>query len=89
MGRLTYSSRRTCQTQCSRLVRSFYRRVSARDLHVTTQGGTMSNFLDVLEDGQEIDVRGPTGEIEYLGKGAFNIEGKTHHFSKVSALCLY
>lgn len=43
----------------------------------------MSNFLDVLQDGQEIDVRGPTGEIEYLGHGTFNIDGKDHHFAKV------
>lgn len=47
-------------------------------------GGTMGNFLDVLQEGQEIDVRGPTGDIEYLGKGRFNIEGKERCFSKIN-----
>ena len=28
-------------------------------------GGTVSNWLDVLEVGDEMDVKGPEGEIEY------------------------
>ena len=28
-------------------------------------GGTVSNWLDILEIGDEMDVKGPTGEIEY------------------------
>lgn len=29
-------------------------------------GGTVSNWLDMLEVGDEMDVKGPTGEIEYM-----------------------
>ncbi|EIN07313.1 hypothetical protein PUNSTDRAFT_121467 [Punctularia strigosozonata HHB-11173 SS5] len=47
-------------------------------------GGTMGNFLDVLQEGQEIDVRGPTGEIEYRGQGKFKIEGKEKQFAKIN-----
>jgi nitrate reductase (NAD(P)H) len=46
----------------------------------------MSNFLDVLKEGGEVDMRGPTGEIEYLGGGTFNIEGKEYRFHKVMML---
>jgi nitrate reductase (NAD(P)H) len=28
-------------------------------------GGTVSNWLDILQVGDEMDVKGPTGEIEY------------------------
>lgn len=34
--------------------------------------------------GEEIDILGPNGEIEYKGNGEFEIEGKTYHFTKVS-----
>jgi nitrate reductase (NAD(P)H) len=44
----------------------------------------MSNYLDVLKEGEEIDIRGPTGDIEYLGNGKFKIEGEEHFFSKAS-----
>lgn len=33
--------------------------------------------------GEEIDVRGPVGEIEYKGRGHFEIEGEKYHFDKV------
>jgi nitrate reductase (NAD(P)H) len=47
-------------------------------------GGAMSNILDCMPLGEEIEIRGPTGEISYLGNGKFNIEGKEKPFSKVS-----
>lgn len=28
-------------------------------------GGTVSNWLDILQVGDEMDIKGPTGEIEY------------------------
>lgn len=47
-------------------------------------GGTMSNILDCLEPGEEIEIKGPTGEIKYMGQGKFIIDQKEYHFSKVS-----
>jgi len=47
-------------------------------------GGAFSNFLLELPIGESVDVCGPTGEIEYLGEGKFDIEGEERHFSKVS-----
>lgn len=49
-------------------------------------GGAMSNILDCMPIGEEIDIRGPTGEISYQGNGKFIIEGKEHTFSKVSLI---
>lgn len=47
-------------------------------------GGTMSNILDCLREGEEIEVKGPTGEIKYLGQGKFMIDDKEYHFRNVS-----
>lgn len=47
-------------------------------------GGTMSNILDCLRPGEEIEVKGPTGEIKYVGQGKFLVDKKEYHFSKVS-----
>lgn len=47
-------------------------------------GGAFSNFLLELPIGESVDVCGPTGEIEYLGNGNFDIEGRERRFSKVS-----
>jgi nitrate reductase (NAD(P)H) len=63
-------------------------------------GGTLGNFLDVLEVGEEVDARGPLGEVSsvtadtwhdpseaqiaYEGNGDFTIEGKKHHFDRLS-----
>lgn len=49
-------------------------------------GGAFSNFLYCIPIGEEIDVNGPTGEIEYLGNGRFKIEGKELSFPKVSLI---
>ena len=49
-------------------------------------GGAFSNFLLTVPLGQNVDVNGPTGEIEYLGNGKFNIEGEEKTFSKVSLI---
>lgn len=47
-------------------------------------GGAFSNFLLELPIGESVDVCGPTGEIEYLGSGKFDIEGQERTFNKVS-----
>lgn len=47
-------------------------------------GGTMSNILDCLRPGEKIDIKGPTGEIRYIGQGKFMIDKTEYHFDKVS-----
>jgi nitrate reductase (NAD(P)H) len=45
-------------------------------------GGAMSNLLDCMPIGKDIEIRGPTGEIAYKGNGKFEIEGKQKHSAK-------
>jgi nitrate reductase (NAD(P)H) len=47
-------------------------------------GGAMSNILDCMPLGEEIEIRGPTGEIVYNGNGKFTISDKSYAFNKVS-----
>ncbi|KAH9920934.1 uncharacterized protein B0H18DRAFT_1190512 [Fomitopsis serialis] len=47
-------------------------------------GGTVSNYLDCMEDDEEIDIRGPTGGIKYLGHGKFDIDGEEYRFDKIN-----
>lgn len=44
----------------------------------------MGNILDCVPIGEEIEVKGPTGKIEYQGNGQFMIEGKEKHFQHVT-----
>lgn len=47
-------------------------------------GGALSNILDCMPIGEEIEIRGPTGEIVYNGNGKFVIDGKARSFKRVS-----
>jgi nitrate reductase (NAD(P)H) len=47
-------------------------------------GGALSNILDCMPIGEEVELKGPTGEIVYIGNGNFVIEDKERHFDKVS-----
>ena len=48
-------------------------------------GGAMSNILDCMPLGSEVEIRGPTGDIVYQGNGFFRIEGQPpRHFKRVS-----
>ncbi|KAB8336849.1 hypothetical protein FH972_021157 [Carpinus fangiana] len=47
-------------------------------------GGAMSNILDCMPIGEEIEIRGPTGEIIYDGNGSFTISGKEYTFSRIN-----
>jgi nitrate reductase (NAD(P)H) len=47
-------------------------------------GGTMSNILDCLRPGEEIEVKGPSGEIRYMGQGRFLVDDREYHFRNVS-----
>ena len=49
-------------------------------------GGAMSNLLDCMSLNEQIEVRGPTGKIEYDGNGKFIIEGKEMHFNRVTLI---
>lgn len=47
-------------------------------------GGTMSNILDCMREGEEIEVKGPSGAIRYLDNGRFAIDDKEYTFENVS-----
>lgn len=47
-------------------------------------GGALSNILDCIPIGEEVELRGPTGEIIYNGNGKFTIENQERHFDRVS-----
>jgi nitrate reductase (NAD(P)H) len=47
-------------------------------------GGAMSNILDCMPIGEEIEIRGPTGEIVYNGNGSFTISGIEYTFNKIN-----
>ncbi|KAK3939189.1 hypothetical protein QBC46DRAFT_438367 [Diplogelasinospora grovesii] len=47
-------------------------------------GGALSNILDCVPIGEEVEMRGPTGDIIYHGNGKFTIEGKERRFERVS-----
>ncbi|EAT90548.1 nitrate reductase [Parastagonospora nodorum] len=49
-------------------------------------GGAMSNILDCMPIGEEIEIRGPTGEIVYNGNGSFKISGKEYKFNKINLI---
>lgn len=49
-------------------------------------GGTMSNILDCLREGEEVEVKGPSGEIRYLGNGHFEVDGDEHRFNNVTLI---
>ncbi|XP_042507697.1 nitrate reductase [NADH]-like [Macadamia integrifolia] len=48
-------------------------------------GGLMSQFLDSLPLGATLDIKGPLGHIEYIGRGNFTVHGK-HKFAKKLAM---
>jgi nitrate reductase (NAD(P)H) len=39
-------------------------------------GGRMTQYLDSLPVGASVDVKGPLGHVEYVGRGGFVIDGK-------------
>ncbi|KAL4898895.1 hypothetical protein BDW74DRAFT_184256 [Aspergillus multicolor] len=47
-------------------------------------GGAISNILDVLPIGEDVDIRGPTGDIVYDGFGSFTVAGQKRTFKRVS-----
>lgn len=47
-------------------------------------GGALSNILAVMPIGEEVEMRGPTGDVIYNGRGKFSIVGKEMSFKRVS-----
>nr|POF13967.1 nitrate reductase [nadh] 1 [Quercus suber] len=47
-------------------------------------GGAMSNILDCMPLGEEMEIRGPTGEIVYNGQGRFTISDEEHTFKRIN-----
>ena len=45
----------------------------------------MKVCIKLVNIGEEIDIRGPSGGIKYLGHGKFEIDGEEYHFDKVSS----
>lgn len=46
------------------------------------EGGKMSQYLDTLKPGDELEVRGPVGEFEYTKNGNFTIDGEAKFATK-------
>lgn len=46
-------------------------------------GGTLTNILDSLRMGEEIEIKGPSGSIRYQGGGAFNIDERQYKFDRL------
>ncbi|KEY71333.1 hypothetical protein S7711_05924, partial [Stachybotrys chartarum IBT 7711] len=47
-------------------------------------GGAMSNILDYMPIGEDLEVRGPAGDIGYQDNGKFLIDGKEHTLHRIS-----
>lgn len=49
--------------------------------------GGMTELLDNLPLGSEVDMKGPLGGFEYLGQGLCSIKGKKRRFTRFAMLC--
>jgi nitrate reductase (NAD(P)H) len=49
-------------------------------------GGALSNILDCMKEGEEVEIRGPTGDIKYLGDGKFEIFGEEEQFGNITLI---
>ncbi|GAB2245286.1 hypothetical protein Droror1_Dr00000779 [Drosera rotundifolia] len=47
-------------------------------------GGVMSQYLDGLSIGSDIEAKGPLGHIEYTGRGSFLVHGKQKHAKRLA-----
>ncbi|OGM42341.1 flavohemoprotein B5/b5r [Aspergillus bombycis] len=54
--------------------------------HRNRPGGTMSNILDCLPEGEEVEVKSPSGAIHDQGHGCFSINDETYTFDEVSLI---
>jgi cytochrome-b5 reductase len=49
-------------------------------------GGWLSQYMDKMKVGDELDFRGPTGAIIYEGQGVFSIRGEKRRYQKIGCL---
>lgn len=49
-------------------------------------GGALSNILDCMEEGEEVEIRGPTGDIKYIGDGKFEIFDQEERFENITLI---
>jgi NAD(P)H-flavin reductase len=49
-------------------------------------GGWLSQYMDNMKVGDELDFKGPTGKIVYEGAGVFNIRGERRKYSKIGGI---
>merc|ERR1712071_244363 len=49
------------------------------------EGGKMSQHLDSLQIGDTLDMKGPKGHLEYLGKGKFTVKAMRKPLQERSA----
>lgn len=47
-------------------------------------GGAFSNILLAIPIGEDVEMRGPTGDVIYYGHGRFSIDGQDKSFKRVS-----
>ncbi|KAL2868951.1 putative nitrate reductase [Aspergillus lucknowensis] len=47
-------------------------------------GGTMSNILDCLAEGEEVEIKGPAGEIVYEGNGTVKINENRRTYDRIT-----
>lgn len=50
-------------------------------------GGKMSQYMEAMEIGDMLKVKGPLGHFEYKGKGNFVVKGKTKFAKKIGLIC--
>ncbi|KAL9582540.1 MAG: hypothetical protein Q9212_003235 [Teloschistes hypoglaucus] len=53
----------------------------------TTKGGRMSQALDALPIGHGVDLKGPIGKFEYLGKGLCTVQGASRKVRQFLMIC--
>ena len=51
------------------------------------QGGLMSQHLGALKVGDAVDVKGPLGHVNYLGRGVMMLGDERHEVKKFAMLC--
>jgi cytochrome-b5 reductase len=49
-------------------------------------GGWLSQYMDAMKIGDELDFKGPTGMIIYEGAGVFNIKGEKRKYEKIGCI---
>ena len=49
-------------------------------------GGWLSQYMDNMKVGDELDFKGPTGKIVYDGNGVFDIKGEKKKYKRIGCI---